>query len=275
LARVDAVDPHSLTLVLSSARSGSTLLCRDIASLGGLGFPREYMRGYADAAQRGSMSEADVVGRTARGVRKDAPGVAALKLMVPQSASMYQAISGRQLPSKDALPQVVAWARERFDRVLLVFLVRNALDQAISGVVARATGVFHSTARRPAGGPAELTLEGDELNRRILHNLAGVVRNQQLLCALHADLGDFGLLLTYEDLTRDVEATTRRLVAHARAQGFDVRRDEVDRDLTKIISADRSAEIRKSFFEFLEAEPGIWPSAHAAAEFPWSASAGR
>lgn len=275
MTRVGSDGLHSLTLVMSSARSGSSLLCRDIASLGGLGFPREYMKGFGAVAKRGSVSEADVLERVARGVREDAPGVAALKLMVPQAAPAYRAISGRPLPHGEAMSQVAGWARERFDRVLLVFLVRNALDQAISNVVAGATGIFHSTDPRFAGGPAEVALEGDDLNRRILHQLVGVVRNQQILCAVHAEHADLGLMLTYDDLTRDVEATTRRLVTHARAQGFDVQRDVVTRKLTKVISDDRAVAIRESFLGFLTAEPGIWPSAHAAAEFPWSAAAGR
>ncbi|MDZ5623101.1 Stf0 family sulfotransferase [Nocardioides bizhenqiangii] len=266
--------PQSLTLVLSSARSGSTLLCRDIASLGGLGFPREYMKGFGAVAKRGEVSETDVLDRAARGSRKDAPTVAAIKLMVPQAAPTYRAISGRRLRPGAAMSQVVTWARHRFERVLLVFLVRNALDQAISNVVARETGVFHSTDPRFAGGPAELGLEDDDLNRRILHQLGPVVRNQQILSAVHAQHADLGLMMTYEQLTRDTEETTRALVAHARAQGFDVRRDVVTRKLTKIISDDRSATIRESFLDFLRREPGIWPSAHAA-EFPWSAAAGR
>ncbi len=265
-------DLHSLTLVMSSARSGSTLLCRDIASLGGLGFPREYMRGFGAAARRGSASETDVLDRLVRGVRKDAPGVAALKLMVPQAAPTFRAISGQQLRQGEAMSQMVAWAQERFERVLLVLLVRNALDQAISTVVARATGVFHSTARGDQAGPAEAALEGDDLNRRILHQLVSVVHNQQVLSAVHAEHADLGLLLTYEDLTRDVEATTRGLVAHARGQGFDVEREVVTRDLTKIIADDRSAAIRESFLDFLTSERGIWPS-DTAAGLPWSAAA--
>lgn len=267
--------PHSLTLVLSSARSGSTLLCRDIASLGGLGFPREYLKGFGAVARRRAVTESDVLDRMTRGARDDAPGVAALKLMVPQAAPAYRAIGGRQLPHGEALTQVVTWARQRFDRVFLVFLVRNALDQAISNVVARATGVFHSTDRAATDGSAgELPVDGDDLNRRILHHLVGVVRNQQILCAVHADHADLGLMLTYEDLTRDVEGTTRRLVGHARAQGLEVRREVVDRKLTKVLSDDRSAAIRSSFLDFLSSEPGTWPSAHAAG-FPWSTAAGR
>ncbi len=81
-------------------------------------------------------------------------------------------------------------------------------------------------------------------------------------------------MLTYEGLTRDVDATTQALVATARAQGFEVRREVVTRKLTKIISDDRAAAVRDSFLDFLRSEPGIWPSGHAA-EFPWSSLAGR
>jgi LPS sulfotransferase NodH len=271
---VDSGQLHSLTLVLSSARSGSTLLCRDLASLGGLGFPREYLKGFGALARRGPVSEADVLDRAARGVRKDAPGVAALKLMVPQSSPACRAVTGQQLPQGESMSRVISWARARFDRVLVVFLVRNALDQAISNVVARETGVFHSTDTKYDGAPVEVALAEDELNRRILHHLVGVVRNQQILSAVHAEHADLALMLTYEELTGDVEATTRALVSHARAQGFDVRREVVTRNLRKIISGDRSDAIRESFLEFLRTEPGIWPSAHAA-EFPWSATAGR
>ena len=266
--------PHSLTLVLSSARSGSTLLCHDIASLGGLGFPREYMKGFGSAADWESVSEADVLDRVARGGRKGAPGVAALKLMVPQAAPTYRAITGQQLRPADAMNRMVVWARERFDRVLLVFLVRNALDQAISSAIAKETGVFHSTDPRFAGGVTEVGIEDDGLNRRILHHLSLIVRNQQILTAVHAEHADLGLMLTYEGLTRDIDTTTQALVATARAQGFEVRREVVTRKLTKIISDDRSAAVRDSFLDFLRSEPGIWPSGHAA-EFPWSSLVGR
>lgn len=37
-----AATMDALTLVIASQRSGSTLLCRDIESLGGMGAPREH-----------------------------------------------------------------------------------------------------------------------------------------------------------------------------------------------------------------------------------------
>ena len=231
------------------------------------------MKGLGAVARRGSVSETDVLERAPRAVcRRKAPGVAALKLMVPQAAPTYRAISGRQPRQGQAMSQVVAGAQERFERVLVVFIVRNALDQAISNVVARATGVFHSTDRLAAAGPAEMPPDGDDLNRRILHQLVNVVHNQQMLSAVHAEYADLGLMLTYEDLTGDVEATTRRLVAHARGQGFDVTREVVTRNLTKVIADDQSAAIRESFLRFLTSERGIWPF-DTAAGFPWTAGA--
>lgn len=246
---------HSLTLVLSSARSGSTLLCRDLASLGGLGFPREYLKGLDGVARRSGVSEADVLERLARGVRDDAPGVAAAKLMVPQAPVTYEALSGRRLPVVEAMSGVVSWARGRFERVLLVVLVRNSIDQAISRAVAEATGIFHSSdqAFRESGGtPPDL---GD-LNPQILVELGGVIRNRKTLHAVHAEHADIGLLLTYEELTGPVEETTARMVAHARGQGFDVHGETARRRLTKVISDERSATLRDSFLDYLRTEPG-------------------
>ena len=69
----------ALTLVLATQRSGSTLLCRDIESLGGLGDPRESFLGLAEQAERESVSEDDVLKRIARGVTESDPGIGAVK----------------------------------------------------------------------------------------------------------------------------------------------------------------------------------------------------
>ena len=247
---------HSLTLVLSSARSGSTLLCRDIASLGGLGSPREYLKGFDAQARQGSVSASDVLDRLAKGCLDETPGVAAVKLMVPQAGITYRALAGRRAASPTAaMSGVVTWAREHFDRVLLVFLVRNVLDQAISRVYSTETGIFQSTdARfREAGG---VLPEIEGINQRILAQLGGVLRNRGILHEVLAEHSDIGLLLTYDELTRQVEKTTSKLVDHARAQGFQPHRDVVTRKLTKVISAERSSSVRDSFLEYLKSESG-------------------
>lgn len=253
---------HSLTLVLSSARSGSTLLCRDIESLGGLGKPREFLKGLDAQARREGVSESDVLDRLAKGCVDDAPGVTGAKLMVPQSPITYRALTGqRAADAGEAMSGVVSWAREHFDRVLVVVLVRNILDQAISRVYSKQTGIFQSTdpAFRAAGGKLP---EVEGANQQILAQLPRVVLNREILHGVASEHADIALLLTYDELTRQVERTTTKLVEHALAQGFQPHRDVVTRKLTKLISPERSSAVRASFLDYFMTESG------AAAERP-------
>jgi LPS sulfotransferase NodH len=266
-------DLHSLVLVLSSARSGSTLLCQDINSLGGLGMPKEYLRGLRTEPRTTTATEADVLERVAMGVRPDAPGVASVKLMVPQTPVTYEALSGKRIASVEALPGVINWARERFERLFMVFLVRNAIDQAISRVVADATGVFHSS-NSAFGDVRTAPLEIPDINQRILDNLGRVVRDRNIMLGVHAQFADIGLLLTYDELNQRPADTATKLVTHARKAGFEVANEMVERKLEKVISAERSTEIRESFLEYLRNETGVVPSELSSSSEP-SSSPGR
>ena len=254
---VNPEDLDSLTLVLSSARSGSTLLCHDIASLGGLGMPKEYLRGLRTEPRTTTATEADVLERVAMGVREDALNVASVKLMVPQTPVTFEALSGKRIPSVEALPGVIDWAKNRFEKLFVVFLVRNAIDQAISRVVADATGVFHSS--NSEFGGEHTSAEIPDINRRILDNLGRVVRDRNIMLAVHARYADIGLLLTSDELGNQPEATSSKLAAHARKAGFEVPRDVATRRLEKVISAERSAKIREDFLDYLKNETGLAP----------------
>lgn len=251
-------DLHSLTLVISSARSGSTVLCHDIASLGGLGMPKEYLRGLRTEPRMTTATETDVMQRVAMGVKEDAPGVASVKLMVPQTPVTYEALYGKRIPAIEALPGVLNWAKERFEHLFLVFLVRNAIDQAISRVVAEATGIFHSSniAFKDENSPQ---VEIPDLNQRILANLGRVVRDRNILLGVHADFADIGLLLTYDELNRQPAETASKLATHARNAGLEIQRDTTTRKLEKVISAERSTEIRENFLDYLKNETGVVP----------------
>ena len=249
---------HSLTLVLSSARSGSTLLCHDIASLGGLGMPKEYLRGLRTEPRTTTATEVDVLERVAMGVRDDAPGVASVKLMVPQTPVTFEALSGKRIPSIEALPGVIDWAKKRFERLFVVFLVRNAIDQAISRVVADATGIFHSS-NSDFANAASAPLQIPDINQRILDNLGRVVRDRNIMLKVHAQFADLGLLLTYDELNRQPAETASKLAAHARKAGFEGQRDTSTRKLEKVISAERSTEIREAFLDYLRDETGVVP----------------
>ena len=254
----DQEDLHSLTLVLSTARSGSTVLCQDIASLGGLGMAKEYLRGLRTEPRTTTATEADVLERVAMGVQPDAPGVASVKLMVPQTPVTYEALYGKRIPSVEALPGVIEWAKKRFERLFMVFLVRNAIDQAISRVVADATGVFHSS-NSSFGDVAAAPLQIPDINQRILDNLGRVVRDRNIMLEVHAQYADIGLLLTYDELNRQPQETASKLAAHARKAGFEVQRDTSTRRLEKVISAERSTEIRENFLSYLRDETGVVP----------------
>ena len=256
---MDSGDPHSLTLVLATSRSGSALLCRDLKSLGGLGFPEEHLTGLDKQVRRGPVSETDVLERLARGCQDDAPGVAAAKLLVSQAGFTFHALTGHPAESSsDAMLGVVSWARERFDRVLLVVLVRNALDQAISRAVAQATGIHHATDR--AYDALEATPPpADQLNEQILVELVSVERSRKPLHSVLSANADIALPVTYEELTAQGESTTSRIVARARAQGFEVRREVVKRRRGSTTGTDRSDEIREGFLDYLTRETGALP----------------
>jgi LPS sulfotransferase NodH len=244
-------DLHAVTLVLSAPRTGSTLLCRDLASLGGFGSPREYLRDFDPAAGPDAITD-----RLAQGVQDETPGVGAAKVMIQQARPVAQAITGRPVLAADAMTTVVRWAQERFDQVCVIILVRNALDQAISRAVAEATGVYHSTSKRYRTD-REQPLDDVDINQAILTELKAVVRDRVALQATVGELGDSALLLTYDELTARPEETTRRIAAHARAHGLEPTRDAPTRRLTKVIGTARAEALRQGFLDYLASEPGV------------------
>jgi LPS sulfotransferase NodH len=249
--------PDALTLVLATQRSGSTLLCRDIESLGGLGGPRESFLGLAEQAEHESVSEDDILERIARGATESDPRIGAVKMMVGQAPTVDAAIrGGRRRGQLVALQHVVDWALERFERVFMVILVRNALDQAISFVVASSTGLFHAgdVADR-AGSAADLVPE--DLNPLILAQLQRFLAQRRVLTLIGEEYADRALMLSYAELTRQTERTTDRLVAHARAQGFAPQRTSVTRTMTKVIDDNVSDRLRESFLAYLTTETGL------------------
>jgi LPS sulfotransferase NodH len=252
---------HSLVLVQSSGRSGARLLCQDLKSLGGLGMPKEYLRGIRPRTPTATASEVDVLERVAKGVQEDAPGVASVQLMVPQFPPTYQALRGKRIPAIEALPGVIDWAKERFERLFLIFLARNAIDQAISHVVADASGTLQSSDCEYGETGAEATaLEIPHVNPLILANLGRVVRDRRILLESYGKFADIGLLLTYDELDREPAETATKLVGHARKNGFEVTHDVFQRKLERVVSGERFTEIREGFLDYLKRETGVEPS---------------
>jgi Stf0 sulfotransferase len=248
----------ALTLVLATQRSGSTLLCRDIEGLGGLGDPRESFLGLAEQAERESVSEDDVLERIARGATESDPGIGAVKMMVGQALTVDAVIrGGRPRGQLVALRHVVEWAIGRFERVFMVILVRNALDQAISHVVASSTGLFHASDVADIRAASAADLVPEELNPLILAQLQRFLGQRRVLTRIGEEHADRALMLSYDELTRQTERTADRLVGHARAQGFAPHCTSVTRTMMKVIDEDISNRLRESFLAYLSTETGL------------------
>lgn len=256
---VGVEDLRSLTLILSTQRSGSTLLGHDIQSLGGLGRPREHFAGVNNGKRDAPVSEADVLEVLMRGLDKIAPGVTGFKLQVSQAAAVAHGLTGRrQETPQQAMSTVVSWAQDKFDRVLIVVLVRNAVDIAISRVFANQTGTYNS--RRPgallAGAPLPPI---PDINERILFRFERALTETRVLNMVAAEHSDDVLFLTYDELTGQVEETTHRLVARAREVGLEPREETTTRNMEKVISIEESARVRESFLDYLRTWTGVAP----------------
>lgn len=137
----------NLTLVFATQRSGSTLLCRDITTLGGLGRAQEHFLPIAQASkrERRMMSESDVIRMLKGGRDREIADTTAVKIMVNYASSVYSCISGNNERSTlKSMQGLLDWAICHFERVNLITLERESLlDQAVSRAMARLTGVFH------------------------------------------------------------------------------------------------------------------------------------
>jgi len=97
-----------LVLVLASQRSGSTLLCRDIESLGGMGVPGEHFLDILGTNERSDLTEDDVMACIEKGRDRKAPDVAGVKLMVNYAPKIDAYIrGGEQVGSNRALLNII------------------------------------------------------------------------------------------------------------------------------------------------------------------------
>ncbi|MDU9006519.1 Stf0 family sulfotransferase [Sedimentitalea todarodis] len=247
---------RAITLVLASQRSGSTLLCRDIESLGGMGAPREYFLDIVGRNTREGLTEADVLDQIARGVKPDAPGIGAVKLMVSYAPKIDSYIRGAEaVAPQKAVQNIIDWAQERFDRVNLVALVRgNSLEQAISRAVANMTDVWHRHEATTKDGDlyADVKLPTKALNLAILEALPGVIRQTQVVRRIAKANPDLCWLIKYEHLAASVEDSSAQLITHARKAGFEPTETMASRSLRKLIDKDKTEDFKANFKAFMK-----------------------
>ena len=160
-----------------------------------------------------------------------------------------------------ALKNILDWATERFARINLVVLVRkDPLDQAISRAVAGLTDIWHrNAAALPEGSDpySDRKLPPKAVNMAILDNLPGVLRQNEILRDFARQNADRCLLVEYETLAADLAGTSARLVDHARKAGFTPARNMAERNLRKLIDAERAETIRSDFRRFMKKRIGL------------------
>lgn len=253
---------NAITLVLASQRSGSTLLCRDIESLGGMGAPREHFLEILGNNARAGLSEAEVLDCIALGVTKEAPGIGAVKLMVNYAPKIDAYISGgNQVAPYKAVQNIIDWAQGRFDKVNMVALVRsNALEQSISRAVASVTDIWHRNEAAVQGRDpyAEAKLPTKAVNMAILDALPSVIRQAEVIRRIARENADICQLIEYEHLAASAEETSALITAHARKAGFAPRGEVASRSLRKLIDEDKTATIKADFKAFMEHNLDLW-----------------
>ncbi|MEL6648675.1 MAG: Stf0 family sulfotransferase [Pseudomonadota bacterium] len=252
--------PHSVTLIFASQRSGSRLLCDDVASLGGLGHPREqfnYILPWQD-----TRGEEDVFEAIASGATRRNPGVGSVKVMVSQVRPINRYLTGQTgVPEPHAMQNIIEWSKTRFEHVMVLVIVRESqLDQAISRIVARTTQIYHSSKGSHQAKDLLNIMQSVDANFRwkILHEVCLIKSETDMLRTLAQENPDLALLVRYEDLTASVEHTSERLVDHARSLGFSPEHEVATRKLSKMIDRAQITAIKQDFVAFLNDQIGEW-----------------
>lgn len=252
--------PHSVTLIFASQRSGSKLLCDDVASLGGMGRPREqfnYILPWQD-----TRGEQDVFDAIASGATRRNPDVGSVKVMVSQVRPINRYLTGQtSVPEPEAMQNIIEWSKARFERVMVLVITRDGqLDQAISRIVARTTQIYHSPKGTHEDTDLLNVMQSVDANFRwkILHEVCLIKSETDMLRTLAQDNPNLALLVHYEELTASVENTSLRLVDHARSLGFSPDHEVATRKLSKMIDRAQITAIKQDFVAFLHDQIGEW-----------------
>ncbi|WP_112321220.1 Stf0 family sulfotransferase [Oceanibium sediminis] len=247
-----------LTLVLANQRSGSTLLCQDIFSLGGMGRPGEYfLKVVGGGKPKPGVTEATIRDILQQPQATGDSGVAAIKLMVNYAPRIIQYITGDQdsRPEPEAACKAfIDWARQNFDGVNLIVLTReNAIDQAISRITAKRTGVYHS--QGAAGStPQDLFAKDnpEKLRNAILRAAMIAAEERDVLLRVAAANPDIALHLTYESIAASVEDTSRRLHEQASRFRMTPRAAVAQRTLRKLVTDETADRLRAGVRAYVE-----------------------
>ncbi|WP_071817948.1 Stf0 family sulfotransferase [Prochlorococcus marinus] len=256
----------SITLVISSQRSGSTLLCRDIESLAGMGLPKEYFTYFFKKRQRvkellGKYSESDVISMIQKGCISSHPNIGAVKLMVDQAPKVDSLIrQDAAVDNEIAIDNIITWAFNKFSRVNLIFLTRNVIDQAISRAISKHSDIWHyeldGTRRKnerwvDKRPDYNLNLSQEEISMMVISELPDVVLHSGIIKRLAKKYSKESILIDYESLISNPEGCWKQLIFHAKKFGFAPPNQKAKRTLRKLISPEMNIDIKQGLKSYL------------------------
>lgn len=294
-----------LVLILASQRVGSTYFERGLQHMGGLGRPFEVFARVTGElaslrdpdAMRALFEERLALGRT------EPDGRVGMTLMANYFGLVAGAYLGRMEPKRryDVSHWLEFWDvfRPRFDRVVVFYLTRDPLDQALSQLFSEETRLTHLVdgvrvridtevlngsvhgLERIEGPPRMTHAEAipSISPSRILRRIDKLCRENATLEAFIAAAGLNALRVDYADSTSAPAETARRIAEHADGLAASL---QFTPDTMKVLSQDASERVKDNLARYLglaaaaRAKPGALSAAAVAAATergrrPWQA----
>lgn len=253
-------------LIISSQRTGSTLLCRDIYSLGSLGEPKEFALPYLQKTKFQSFSSDDFASMLDACRRQyNDRDIYSLKLMIDYSPRIINAIIAERIASlkpeqfnadsTKCILKFIQYLAEVFEKLIVVIHRRDDIVANVhSRVMASASGNHHVEVKNAAPNPP--VIQKELLCRRMLAALPKAIRENEILVSLQAELnGQKNILSTeYEDLL-DVDSWNSTLSTFLEYNGIDCSRP-IARSLKKILPKDLQDQHCADFSDWLLASLG-------------------
>tara|TARA_Y100001968_G_C19366453_1_gene722775 strand:+ start:580 stop:1395 length:816 start_codon:yes stop_codon:yes gene_type:complete len=255
-----------ITLIVSSQRSGSTLLCRDIESMSGMGSPEEYFTYFFQERSKINKifkryNENDVIKRIGKGCIASEPNIGAVKLMVDQAPRVDSLIrEDIPLSRESSIENIVNWSFSKFRRVNLIFITRNVIDQSISRAMTKHTNIWHyeldsskhKNQRWVDNRPDfNLDLSEETLSLMILSELQNVILESNIIRRVFKKYSNNSILIDYESLSYQPKDCWRKITSHAKKLGFKPKKETAERSLQKLISIETNLIIKEKLKSYI------------------------
>jgi len=245
-----------ISIVFATQRSGSTLLCNDIKSIGGLGAPGEhFLPVFKRIRETGrTPPPADILTSIKDlGVDSQFEDVLGVKIMVNYVIRACELLGMEAKSRPEAIQKIADWASKNFSSAGMYTLRRSPLvDQALSRAEAQHSGIYH----RHSGGEVygEKAPFESNFHRQafVMREMIKIIDEQFVLGALEDELRGDVLKIAYEDLVERPEEIHKRISDYSRSKGFAPKGGTFNRGMKKIISREENMEQRKQLKNFLD-----------------------